>query len=140
MRLGTRDAKPITEIAGWILIEVDDVCYAAIDREIARAARSDISDAGRGPAEHILRPKIVATETEPRPKTHDLIYFMLGRTLRVVVAAAGRPGELKLRCRIKRNDSIIRPALANTAFCEHRRWRVPPHCPRIRTRHDNVRG
>src|SRR5436190_343736 len=40
-------AQPIAVVAGRILIEINDPGAAAIDREIARAARSEISDASR---------------------------------------------------------------------------------------------
>src|SRR4029077_8541926 len=119
MRLETHGPKPITEIVIRILIEIDDVGAAAVNREIARAARSEISDAGRGPAEHILRPKIVATETKTRSKPHDLIDFMFSETLRVSVADASRPGELKRNGRIKRNDPVVWPPGAASAVCKH---------------------
>ncbi len=50
MRLRAALAEPIAKIAGWSLIEIDDLGVAAVDREIARAARSEISEAGPGPA------------------------------------------------------------------------------------------
>lgn len=95
MHLRTRGAQPITKIAVRILIEIDAVSDAAIDREIARARGSNISMAGRRPTKQILRAKIVASLAKARTKTHDLVDFMLGRPLRVKVATAGRPIELK---------------------------------------------
>src|SRR5437762_2622669 len=47
-------AQPITEVAGRILIEIDYLATAAINRKIACAARSEISDASRRPAEQVL--------------------------------------------------------------------------------------
>ena len=54
VHLRTAGAQPITEIVVRNLIEIDDVGPAAIDREIARAGRSDISMTRRGPTEQIL--------------------------------------------------------------------------------------
>src|SRR5436190_20713514 len=64
MRLRAGRAQPITEVAGRSLIEIDNLAGAAIDREIARAARSQISRAGRGPTEQVLRPEIAVAGTQ----------------------------------------------------------------------------
>ena len=136
MRLRACGAQPIPEIAVRILIEIDDVGAAAIDRKIARPGRADISVAGRGPTEQVLRAEI--REACVRSKTNDLINFVLRRTLRVVVARAGRTGELKRVRGIECNDSIIRTAQA--AVCRHRRWRVQPHCSPARARRLHIRG
>ena len=138
MRLRAGLAQPITKIAVRILVKIDDVGTAAIDREIARAARSDISVTSGGPTKQVLRTEIAALPAEPRTKTDDFVHFMLSRTLRVKVAPADRPGELKRHRGIKRNDSVIRPTVADGAVCEHRRWRVQTHCAPVRTRRLNV--
>ena len=74
MRAG--GAQPITEIAVRILIEIDDVGDAAIDGEITRAARSEISDAGRRPTEQVLRMKIVPIMAKAGTKSDDLVHFV----------------------------------------------------------------
>src|SRR5580765_3837031 len=63
---------------------------------------------------------------------------MLSLTLRVEVAAARRPVELKRRCGIERNDAIIWAATADRAVCEHRWWRVQLHCSPIRARRNDI--
>ena len=65
---------------------------------------------------------------------------MLSRTLRVKIAAASRPGELKRRSGIKRNYSIEWPAAANRAVREHCWRRIQLHCPPVRARRNNVSG
>src|ERR1700747_2244815 len=45
--LWARATRPVTQIAGPILIEINDVTGSFIDREIARAVGSDISNASR---------------------------------------------------------------------------------------------
>ena len=77
MRLGTRGAQPITKIAAGVLIKIDDVVNATINREIAGAGRTGIPMTGGRPAEHILRTEIIAREVEARSKAHDLVNFML---------------------------------------------------------------
>ena len=58
MGLWARLAKPIAKIAGRSLIEINDVGVATIDREITRAVRSEIPDAGRRPTKQVLRAEI----------------------------------------------------------------------------------
>ena len=138
MRLRARGAQPITQIAARILTEIDDVGAATVDREIARASRTDISVTGRGPTEQVLRAEI--RKIYLRSKTDDLVHFVLRRTLRVEVAAAGRSGELIRYCRIEGNYSIVWAAVADSGVCKHRRGRVQRHCPPVRTRRFDVRG
>src|SRR5206468_4982195 len=97
-------AQPVTKITIRVLIEIDNVGAAAIDREIPRAGGSSVSVSARGPTEHILRPKIFSgrIQIEVRSKSHDLVNFVLGRTLCVEVAGAHRPSELKRLRRIER--------------------------------------
>src|SRR5207244_2233649 len=85
MCLWASSAQPVTEIAARILIEIDDICEAAIDREITCAAGSNISDARRRPAEQVLRIKIVPSMNEARTKTDDIVHLELYRTLDVKV-------------------------------------------------------
>src|SRR5262245_28834221 len=95
MCLWTGLAQPITQIAAGVLIEIDNVIDTTVDGKIARAGRSNISDASRRPTEQVLGAKIVAVAVQMRSKTNDLIHFMLNRTLCVPAATAGRPGELE---------------------------------------------
>src|SRR5436190_2516345 len=124
MSLWAGRAQPIPKIAGRILIKINDISDATVDREIACARRTDISHSSRRPTEQILRTKVVPRMAQARTKTEDLIHFVLSKTLRIEVARARRSAELIRRCRIKRNDSVVRAALSSGAVCEHVRWRV----------------
>ena len=114
MRVRSAGAQPITESAVRILIEIDDRGAATIDGKIPRPGGGSIPDVRRRPGEQILRPKIVARLAEVRSKAHDLIDFMLRRTLRVEVATVGRPGELIRIPAIKRSDPVVWPPGAMT--------------------------
>src|SRR5206468_8459672 len=116
-----------------------NVCCATINREVARAGRTDVSYASRRPAEQVLWPKIVTHLTKARPKTNHLIYCMLSRTLRIENTAARRTRKLIWQSRIKRNNPVVRAAVADVAVCKHRCRRVQPYCSTIRTRGSNNR-
>ena len=62
-------AQPIPEIALWVLVEIDNVGNATIDREIARAGGSGVPMTGGRPAELVLRAKIDAVLAELRTET-----------------------------------------------------------------------
>src|SRR5437867_452053 len=62
LRLRAGRALPITEVAIGVLIEIDDPASAAIDREIACAARREISDTSRGPTEQVLWAEIAPAD------------------------------------------------------------------------------
>jgi hypothetical protein len=124
MRLRTGLAEPITKIGARVLIEIDNVIDATVDGKIARAGRRDVSNASRRPTEQVLRTQIVAVAVQMRSKTNDLINLMLSPSLRVPAATVGRPGKLERSRGIKRDDSIIRPAVSYRTVGEHCRRRV----------------
>src|SRR3954451_21303176 len=122
MRLRTRWTYPVAEILVRILIEVDDVRDTAVDREVARARSSNVSNARQGPAEQVLWAQIAIPAMDVRTETDDLVHFVFRETLSIKSVAADRPRELIGGRRIKRDDSIIWAAGANVTVCEHR-WR-----------------
>src|SRR4029077_19363648 len=105
MCLGTGGAQPIPKIVGWILIEIDQIGNAAIDRKKARTGRTGVSHSSRRPAEQVLRPKI-CRKGETGSKAHDLVNFVLSGTLRVEIARVGRSAKQIRRSRIECNNSI----------------------------------
>src|SRR5690349_8036860 len=123
MRLRAWHDQPITEIIIWILIEIDDVRGAAVNRKVARPRCTDISDARRGPAEQVLWQKIINRVAKPRSKADDLVHLMFGKPLCIQVTRVDRSGELKWRRRrrIKSYNSIIRTAWSDSAVCKHAR-------------------
>src|SRR5206468_6716762 len=70
---------------------------------------------------------------EVRSKTHNLVNFMLDRTLRIEAATDERPSERERYRGIKRDDSIIRSARPNGAVWEHGGRCVQSHRSPVRT-------
>jgi hypothetical protein len=94
MRLRAGSTQPIAEIAVRILIEVNDVCGTAIDREIPGTGAGNISGAGRGPTKQILRMQVGPSVAKPGTKPDNLIDFVLYRTLGIQIIRGRRPREL----------------------------------------------
>src|SRR5436305_14506497 len=111
MRLRASPTKPITNVAMRVLIEIHTVRHATVDREIAGAGTTNASVARRRPTEQVLRPNVAAISPEARTQTDRPVNFVFRRTLSVEVTRAGRPAELKWRCRIEGHDSVNRPGL-----------------------------
>src|SRR4029077_1172704 len=113
VRLWAGRDQPITETAVRLLVEIDDICGPAIDREITGTAGGNISDARRRPTEQVLRMNIVPIMAKAGTKTNDLVHFVLRRALGIQIAGVGRPGELISRRGIECNNSIVWSALAD---------------------------